>query len=329
MAWLWSNPTPGGPTLPQLQSQFKVESPNIGPLIGAILEQRARADKQRRDDMNSLIAGAGSVAGGVIQGEQHQQAGDTARAAQYFSQNPQAYDDYLQSGQIPAGVTSTSKLDDVMLQRMMQGQGAPQFYTDPVSGASVYHWPGGHGGGGQIRAPGSGSTAGKVQLENGTFITGNAFDKNQRDATIAETQNQRRHDYTTPDVVGFYDTAALSDPSSIEPSDSMDSTGRVTGAYAAKNPDKVTAVLPDGTTMLYKDYTKMAGRVAAKGEVPVNRYKMAAGMPTRDTAYGAGRGSGANNPNAVRAEAERAIQQRPDKEAEIRARFREITGQDL
>jgi len=332
MAWLWSNPTPGGHTLPDLQSQFKVESPNIGGLISAILESRARADKQSRSDMNSLISGVGSVAGGVASGYQHQGTEDTARAAQYFSQNPQAYDDYLQSGQLPAGVTRGSNLDDVMLQKMMQGQGAPQFYTDPNTGSSVYRWPGGGGGstggrgGGQLRAPGA--TGQKVQLDDGTFITGNAYEANQRDATKGEAQNARYKDYTAPNVTQFYSTSALTDPSTISPSDDMDEQGRVTNAYAVKNPDKVTAVLPDGTTMLYKDFVKVAGKVAAKGEVPVNRYKAAAGInaggETGDGSYG----SGAGNPNGLRAEAQAAIRAGKDPEL-VRAKFKDMTGEDL
>lgn len=88
MAWLWSNPTPGGSTLPQLQSQFQVQAPNIGGLIAAIMEQRNREAQLKQQQFNSLIAGAGSVAGGLYSGYQQNQQNDLANRSMYQMQNP-------------------------------------------------------------------------------------------------------------------------------------------------------------------------------------------------------------------------------------------------
>lgn len=84
----WSNPNQSDQTMAGLGSKFEVQSPNIGPIIAAIMSQRQHKEELERQQMTDLIKGVGSVAGGVTQAYQGGQADDAANLAIYQAKNP-------------------------------------------------------------------------------------------------------------------------------------------------------------------------------------------------------------------------------------------------
>jgi hypothetical protein len=84
----WSDPNPSDATAAKLQSQFHLQAPNIGGIVAAMLQQREQEARLRQEQMNSLIKGIGSVAGGAIQGQQQGSYNDAANRAVYMAQNP-------------------------------------------------------------------------------------------------------------------------------------------------------------------------------------------------------------------------------------------------
>lgn len=130
MAWSWSDPSQGsqgGQTLPELQSKVQIQSPNISGLISSILEQRYRAEQQRRQDMAQLIAGVGSVAGGLVKGYQKSQADDAANAAIYGMQYPNdPFGGYTNPDKVPdyggTDALSGATLDTQLRQKQIEDQ---------------------------------------------------------------------------------------------------------------------------------------------------------------------------------------------------------------
>jgi hypothetical protein len=175
---------------------------------------------------------------------------------------------------------------------------------------------------------------------NTIYVTANEAARLDSQTNEANTQNENYQQATTPYDVQFYThdykpiqkTNAFGDVIS-----STDETGRLSSEEAdamskeakiTKKPDPVIAVLPDGTSMPYTDYIKSASKTVIKGEATAPSYFRAANANAGPVGQG-GYGSGARNPNALRSEAEIALRQRPDKELEIRARFKQLTGEDL
>src|SRR6266576_6557262 len=142
MAWLWSNPEPSNNTLPALQSQFKVDTPSISGLVAAILQERARAQKQKSDELNSLISGVGSVASGLYGGyEQNKSATDMSN---YLQQARVAQQSGKPGGTSEARNETLQGMSPENRLKMMQWQfqqdklnQSPRFYQD-ANGNTIY-----------------------------------------------------------------------------------------------------------------------------------------------------------------------------------------------
>src|SRR5882724_7649813 len=136
MAWLWSNPEPSNQTLPALQSQFKVEAPNISGLVAAILQERARAQKQKADELNSLISGVGSVASGLYGGYESNKS--ATGMANYLSEARTAQQSGTPGGYSEAMNETLGGMSPQDRLKMMEWQfsqdklnRSPEFYQDP------------------------------------------------------------------------------------------------------------------------------------------------------------------------------------------------------
>jgi hypothetical protein len=86
----------------QLQGHIQPQMPNLGPIIAAFLQYRQAQEKERQQQVNSLLSSAGKLAGGIGQMQQQGQAYDAANAAIYPKQFPNdPYGGFVDPNRVP------------------------------------------------------------------------------------------------------------------------------------------------------------------------------------------------------------------------------------
>lgn len=134
MPWIWSDPTPSNQTAAALTSNFRVDAPNIGPVIGAILTNRYRQEQERQQLADNILKSLGSLGGTLKQQSDDRQLADYIQShAPYIN----AEDSAQLSGMSPEArlkalnyAGQQNALDDKMEAAM---QPPPDYGTQPTT----------------------------------------------------------------------------------------------------------------------------------------------------------------------------------------------------
>jgi hypothetical protein len=85
----WSNPSQGQTnTAAQIQSQFQPQTVSIAPIVAALLQKQYHDQEIQQQQYNDMIKGIGSAASGYANYQNAGAANDSANAALYGAQNP-------------------------------------------------------------------------------------------------------------------------------------------------------------------------------------------------------------------------------------------------